>query len=174
MADIAGHTNVVEEDMAIAVAEGSQEQAPEGPVRTGSMVTVRLSDSGTLEAPLESPADDAPAIDPAPLAEDPPSADGQTDEPGTEVEKLEKEAGQSLDQVAEGTVSCDRESTEVAVTEGDSGVFHTEDRLSKSSRSGSSGTQMSAYSSGVDWDGLEKSEEQEARDETSDEVGGFS
>ncbi len=46
----------------------------------------------------------------------------------------------------------------------------TDDVSSKHSGSSRSSTRMSTYSSGVDWDELGRSEEQEARQDNSDEV----
>lgn len=133
------------------------------------MVTVNLSDIRSLIEQSESPADDSVATDTMCPAKHGQSLSSSNDETGIEVDG---ECGTTQCQLAEGPEPSVQSSAEVAATENESEACPTWDDVSV--RSGSSGTQMSGQSGDVDWDGLEKSEEQEARDEACDEVGSSS
>ena len=154
------------EDRAMRRVGSSPEQSTDSSRRTISVVTLHLPDPLSLPPLPESPVDVSPAFDVG--------ADGQQLDEG-EREELELEnAAESRDpqqRPAEEVLSPDRDSTGLAPSESESEHLPPmEDTFSKRSRSESAVTQTSAYSSGVDWEELEKSEEQEFRDEASDEV----
>lgn len=149
----------------VEIASGGQSdirhhsaETPEGPLPTDSMVTVRLSNSSVGAILDTSPRDqDHESVDvqDAPLYEDTVSnVPNNNDATLLEEDKEEfpRESMTSMTSIVE-----DEHSTST------SGTLR--------SRSDSSGTLSSVGSAQVDWDELEKSEEQAPRDEGSDEVG---
>lgn len=133
------------------------------------MVTVHLSETQSLVEQSESLADDSLAADSMCPAEHRQLFSNIKDETRTEADGEHEDTQR---QSAEGSEPSDQGSAEMAVTGIEPEASRAGDDVSV--RSGSSGTQMSGHSGDVDWDGLEKSEEQEARDEACDEVCGSS
>lgn len=148
--------------------DSSEEELPTRfPPRTSSMVTVNLSDIRSLIQQSESFVDDPPATDSICVADQQQSPGSLEDETKT---KLDDEYGDTPGQLAEGDGPSNRGSRELVAIEEEFEASHPGDNVSV--RSDYSGMQMSGHSGEVDWDGLEKSEQQEARDESCDEVRG--
>lgn len=129
---------------------------------TDSMVTVRLSDASTTISLSESDEDDATvkiSADEVVVAEPPPVEDPEEDATlNTDLPTLDDSA----------KVPMWRRKSSVSTVS----LQEDESTATIRSRSDSSGTLSSHNSAQVDWDELEKSEEQAPRDEGSDEVNG--
>lgn len=147
---------------------GENEVSPQhnepSPPSTNSMITVRLS-GAVFESPgaevADEPVEDDLADVEMPKRE---SQQAMVDEVGS-IKNLEYRSFQSLDLDLKEASPANRASSSIIE---DKSPRSTVDAFR--SRSNSSGTSSSVASAHVDWDELDKSEEQAPRDECSDEV----
>ena len=165
MTDIEEQAVHVAEDRALVDSPESETRADITSPSTISMVTVRLSDA----EPLPSIVEQEPHDDNGP----PTGRTGRSVEEN-DVAQLPKSAA-DLDEaqtLGDNGVDRSRRTSMVSANSDEHGVEATSDvgPSSDRSRRGSSSTSSSEGSTRVDWEGLEKTEEQEPRDEGSDEV----
>ena len=156
------------EDSTTQAAKIPRQHTDSNPIPTDSMVTVRLSDPTppslegevTLDCEYTSPYyEDEETV----IVHDSEPSNEDTIVETDDVEQVSELAAKTkLHRISTASSSMPSIREEVE-SEHSSGTFHA--------RSNSSGTASSADTTTVDWDELEKTEEQEPRDEGSDEVG---
>ena len=145
----------------------------DGPLPTDSMVTVELSDSPVAAMLGRSSYDNIGAhndTEEHPLGVDRSNNEAQEQEDSTLVDQRSSIDDENVIIFEDDPKELSRESTASMA-----GIVEDRGSLSAAgtirSRSDSSGTLSSTESAQVDWDELERSEEQAPRDEGSDEVG---